>query len=160
MQAYFKDNNTLIINTMIDKNEKDKLISFINNANDVTFKKLFNIEGEISGIMFVKSESPSIEITKGISTVISFNLTDDNNKNIEMSDIISLTLECTNLNEIIFSKTKEDFRFEDNKYYINLSSKDTSVEPGEYGMYLECTTPNYNDKTYIRLLVIEGDAND
>ena len=87
MQAYFKDNNTLIINTMIDKNEKDRLVDFVSAADNVTFKKLYDIEGEVSGIMFIKSDIPSIEVMKGISTVISFDLSDDNDVLIDVNDI-------------------------------------------------------------------------
>ena len=160
MQAYFKDNNTLIINTMIDKNEKDRLVDFVSAADNVTFKKLYDIEGEVSGIMFIKSDIPSIEVMKGISTVISFDLSDDNDVLIDVNDIETLTLECSLNDEIIFTKNKEDFKFEDSRYYINLTSNDLDVNPGEYLLRIKCKTSNYIDATTVKLIVNEGDSND
>lgn len=53
MQAYIK-NDKLIINDMIQENEKQDFINFINNSikYGILFKPLYDIKGDISGIEF------------------------------------------------------------------------------------------------------------
>lgn len=53
MQAFIK-NDKLIVNTMIQPNEKELLLEFISKAisNGVTPVELYNIEGNVSGIGF------------------------------------------------------------------------------------------------------------
>jgi len=53
MQVYMKDENTLVINTMIDDRDKDNLLKFINNMNNLNIIKtpLYNTKGDVSGLM-------------------------------------------------------------------------------------------------------------
>ena len=53
MQAYIKDNK-LIINSMIQDEEKENLLDYISKAEStgVVIETLYNTEGNISGIAF------------------------------------------------------------------------------------------------------------
>lgn len=53
MKAFMKDDNTLIINTMIEPNEKEQFITFIKNIENKTLniQETYDTEGEISGLM-------------------------------------------------------------------------------------------------------------
>lgn len=57
MQAFIKDNK-MIVNTMIQKDELDELLEFIAKTDTHNIKpvKLYNIEGDISGIAFELEE--------------------------------------------------------------------------------------------------------
>ena len=53
MQAFIKDNK-LIVNTMIQEDEKPDLLDFIDKTDYMKIKpiKLYDIEGNVSGIAF------------------------------------------------------------------------------------------------------------
>ena len=57
MLAFIK-NNKLIVNTQIHEDEKEDLINFISEieGKNVVSEKLYDIEGNISGISFKKAE--------------------------------------------------------------------------------------------------------
>lgn len=56
MNAYFnnKDKNKLIVTNMIDENEKEELLSFINKlqTNTLSTQTLYDAEGNIAGVQF------------------------------------------------------------------------------------------------------------
>lgn len=70
-----------------------------------------------------------IEIIRGDTATISVTITNKNGDTIEFEDIDTLILTCRKMpsksNEVLFKKTKEDFRFEDNKYKVDLKAEDT-----------------------------------
>ena len=53
MQGFIKDNK-LIINTMIQADERDILLDYINNAENknINLVKLYDIKGNVSGVSF------------------------------------------------------------------------------------------------------------
>lgn len=57
MDAFIKDNK-IIINTMIQENEKSDLLDFIEQAKtkEIISTPLYNIEGNVSGIAFKLKE--------------------------------------------------------------------------------------------------------
>lgn len=57
MLAFIKDNK-LVVNTQIHESEKDELLSFIENIDgkQIESEKLYDIDGNISGIAFKKAE--------------------------------------------------------------------------------------------------------
>lgn len=67
------------------------------------------------------------ELIRGDSAVIEFELTDDNDENIPLSDIDTLILtarpypDC----EELFTKEKSDFALEDKTYSVEILPKDT-----------------------------------
>lgn len=57
MLAFIKDNK-LIVNTQIHESEKEELLNFIENIDgkQIESEKLYDINGDISGIAFKKAE--------------------------------------------------------------------------------------------------------
>lgn len=57
MLAFIKDNK-LIVNTQIHESEKEELLNFIENIDgkQIESEKLYDINGNISGIAFKKAE--------------------------------------------------------------------------------------------------------
>lgn len=57
MLAFIKDNK-LIVNTQIHESEKEELLNFIENIDgkQIESEKLYDINGDISGIAFKKTE--------------------------------------------------------------------------------------------------------
>lgn len=57
MLAFIKDNK-LIVNTQIHESEKEELLNFIENMDgkQIESEKLYDINGDISGIAFKKAE--------------------------------------------------------------------------------------------------------
>lgn len=53
MKAFMKDDNTLIINTMIEPNEKEQFIKFVEKAVDrpVRVLETYDTDGNVSGVM-------------------------------------------------------------------------------------------------------------
>lgn len=53
MKAFMKDDNTLIINTMIEPNEKEQFIKFVEKAVNRPVRALetYDSDGNISGVM-------------------------------------------------------------------------------------------------------------
>jgi hypothetical protein len=53
MKAFMKDDNTLIINTMIEPNEKEQFIKFVEKAVDrpVRVLETYDSDGNVSGVM-------------------------------------------------------------------------------------------------------------
>lgn len=53
MKAFMKDDNTLIINTMIEPNEKEQFIKFVEKAvnRPVRVLETYDSDGNISGVM-------------------------------------------------------------------------------------------------------------
>jgi hypothetical protein len=54
MQAFLKDKNKIVVNSMIFDDEKQDMINFANSAseNGVLITKLYDTEGNVSGVMF------------------------------------------------------------------------------------------------------------
>lgn len=67
------------------------------------------------------------ELIRGDSAVIEFSLLDDDIKNIELSDIDTLILTARDYNDgdILFTKSKEDFKNEGNNYSVEILPEDT-----------------------------------
>lgn len=67
------------------------------------------------------------ELIRGDSAVIEFSLTDDDGKDILLSDIdtLILTARCYADGKILFSKTKKDFKNEGNNYSVEILPEDT-----------------------------------
>jgi len=57
MLAFIKDNK-LVVNTQIHESEKDELLDFIENIDgkQVISEKLYDIDGNVSGIAFKEAE--------------------------------------------------------------------------------------------------------
>lgn len=57
MLAFIKDNK-LVVNTQIHESEKDELLNFIENIDgkQVISEKLYDINGNVSGIAFKEAE--------------------------------------------------------------------------------------------------------
>lgn len=53
MKAFMKDDNTLIINTMIEPNEKEQFIKFVEKAvsRPVRVLETYDTDGNVSGVM-------------------------------------------------------------------------------------------------------------
>lgn len=53
MKAFMKDDNTLIINTMIEPNEKEQFIKFVEKAvnRPVRVLETYDSDGNVSGVM-------------------------------------------------------------------------------------------------------------
>ena len=53
MKAFMKDDNTLIINTMIEPNEKEQFIKFVEKAVNRPVRGLetYDSDGNVSGVM-------------------------------------------------------------------------------------------------------------
>lgn len=53
MKAFMKDDNTLIINTMIEPNEKEQFIKFVEKAvnRPVQVLETYDSDGNVSGVM-------------------------------------------------------------------------------------------------------------
>lgn len=67
------------------------------------------------------------ELIRGDSAVIEFSLSDDDGKDIILSDIDTLILTARDYADgnILFSKVKEDFRCEGNNYSVEILPEDT-----------------------------------
>lgn len=67
------------------------------------------------------------ELIRGDSAVIEFSLSDDDGKDILLSDIDTLILTARDYADgnILFSKVKEDFKNEGNNYSVEILPKDT-----------------------------------
>ena len=154
MQAHIKDKNTLIINTMINDLEKEELLDFISGLKEVSFKELYDIEGNVSGIAFYKDKEPieqsQLEISRGLSVIISFGLVDDIGNIVSYDDLTSLTLKISDT----IIKNKEHFIYEDNTYKTTLSSEDTNIELGIYEGTISFTSEKYNDTINIQVKII------
>lgn len=161
MQAHIKNKDTLIVNTIINDLEKPELLEYISNLKDISFYKLYDINGEVSGIALYggDSDTPLVSVYKGVSAVISFGITDNDGNVITMNDIKSLILTCRkdkDSSEIIFTKYTSDFRYKDN-FSLALNSEDTNIDSGEYFINVECITDNYKDNLVFTLKVIGSD---
>ena len=70
-----------------------------------------------------------IEIIRGDTATISVPISNKNGDTIEFEDIDTLILTCRTMPsksyEVLFKKTKEDFRLEENKYKVDLKAEDT-----------------------------------
>lgn len=53
MKAFMKDDNTLIINTMVEPNEKEQFIKFVEKAvnRPVRVLETYDTDGNVSGVM-------------------------------------------------------------------------------------------------------------
>ena len=67
------------------------------------------------------------ELIRGDSAIIEFELTDNNDKNISLEDIDTLILTARIYpdKQILFTKEKEDFKVENDIYYVELFPEDT-----------------------------------
>lgn len=158
MLLHVKDRNTLIVNTMINDVEKPELLEFLNNLNHVKFDKLYDINGNVSGVAFYKSDSDIaiLDIYRESSVILSFELTDDDGNPIAYEDVSSISLKCTKNSELIFEKLLEDFRYEDGKFKVDLSSQDTNLPIGDYDLTLECSTVEYSDAVEFILKILRS----
>lgn len=67
-----------------------------------------------------------IEIIRGDTATLAFPICNKTGEAILLSDIDTLILTCRNkLYNVLFSKDTKDFRFEDNKYKVDLKTEDT-----------------------------------
>ncbi len=71
----------------------------------------------------------SIDIIRGDTATLSFPITNKSKQPIPIGNIDLLYLTCRRYADkestILFQKEKEDFRFEDNKYKVDLTPEDT-----------------------------------
>lgn len=70
-----------------------------------------------------------VDITRGDTATLSFPITNKSKQPIPIENIDLLFLTCRRYastdSEILFQKEKKDFRFEDNKYKVDLTPEDT-----------------------------------
>lgn len=85
-----------------------------------------------------------IEIIRGDTKTLSFPITNKAEEPININDIDTLILTCRKNPDknypILFSKSKEDFRFEDDKYKVDLKAEDTEQLDSN-----ACNSPLYLD---------------
>lgn len=67
-----------------------------------------------------------VEIIRGDTATLSFPINNKSGEVIQLADIETLIMTCRNrCEEIVFEKNTENFRFEDNKYKVDLKAEDT-----------------------------------
>lgn len=159
MLAFIKDNNKLIVNTQIHDSERDELLRYISGLKNINFHKLYDIDGNISGIAFYKDESniPIVSANQELPAILSFEIIDLEGKIITLNDTNSIDLVCKNSSYIFFTKEKEDFTFSDNRFNVVLTSDDMRLEPGDYEIEIECITNTYQEIIPVILKVIGVD---
>ena len=158
MLAFIKDNK-LVVNTQIHESEREELLKYISGLKNVNFSKLYDIDGNVSGIAFIKDESdiPIVSASQELPAILSFEIIDLEGNIITLEEVNSIDLVCKNDQYIFVTKEKEDFTFSNNKFSTVLTSEDMDLEPGDYEIEIECITNTYREIIPIILKVIGVD---